>query len=272
MDAFTVAMLPRFILAFAPSGDLPMKHDPQNDPQGKGGTALVLLSGGLDSAVTMAWMQAAGFACVAISFDYGQRHRHELQCAATIAKAMGAIEHRVVRIDLGAFGGSALTSNMAVPKDRDVEHANDIPVTYVPARNAVFLTMAMGLAEVLQARDLAIGVNALDYSGYPDCRPEFVQAFESLANLGTKAGVEAAQRGEKWFRVHTPLMHLTKADIVRLGVRLGVDMGATTSCYDPSKTGTPCGHCDACFLRAKGFEQAGVPDVRSAHTPSPVAR
>ena len=221
---------------------------------------MVLLSGGLDSAVTLAWMRASGFRCVALSFDYGQRHRHELACAARVAAAIGAAEHRVARIDLGAFGGSALTASMAVPKDRDMDHAHDIPVTYVPARNAVFLTMAMGLAETVDARDLAIGVNALDYSGYPDCRPEFVQAFERLANLGTKAGVEAAARGEAWFRVHAPLQQLTKGQIVRLGSGLGVDFGLTSSCYDPSASGRACGRCDACLLRAKGFVEAGSRD------------
>ncbi len=225
-----------------------------------GRTAVVLLSGGLDSAVTLAWMRSRGFRCVAISFDYGQRHRHELACAERVAAALGAAEHRVARIDLGAFGGSALTSGVPVPKDRDVEHAHDIPVTYVPARNAVFLAMAMGLAETLHARDLAIGVNALDYSGYPDCRPDFVQAFERMANLGTKAGVEAAARGEAWFHVHAPLQAMTKAQIVRLGSELRVDFGLTSSCYDPASDGRPCGHCDACQLRAKGFAEAGTPD------------
>lgn len=224
---------------------------------------MVLLSGGLDSAVTLAWMQAAGFRCAALSFDYGQRHRFELACAERVARALGAASHRVTRIDLGAFGGSALTADLAVPKDRDVEHATDIPVTYVPARNAVFLTMAMALAETLGARDLALGINALDYSGYPDCRPEFVRAFEQLANLGTRAGVEAASRGERWFTVHAPLMHLTKAGIVRLGAELGVDMGLTTSCYDPRPDGAPCGRCDACLLRAKGFAEAGLRDARA---------
>jgi len=236
---------------------------PTSSSIGVGHTAIVLLSGGLDSAVTLAWMQAAGFDCIALSFDYGQRHKVELTCAARVAAAQGVTDHRITRIDLGAFGGSALTSNVAVPKDRDVEHAQDIPITYVPARNAVFLTMAMGLAEVMQARDLAIGVNALDYSGYPDCRPEFIQAFEQLANLGTKAGVEAAARGERWFRMHTPLIHVSKAQIVLLGKKLGVNLGLTISCYDPRADATPCGHCDACQLRAKGFSQAGVLDVRA---------
>jgi len=235
---------------------LPASHaiDPLARP------AVVLLSGGLDSAVTLAWMVSRGFRCTALSLDYGQRHRHELACAARVAAATGAVEHRVARIELGAFGGSALTAAMPVPKDRDVEHAHDIPVTYVPARNAVFLTMAMGLAETLHARDLAIGVNALDYSGYPDCRPEFVQAFERMANLGTKAGVEAAARGESWFRVHAPLQTMTKAQIVRLGAQLQVDFGMTSSCYDPAPDGRPCGHCDACLLRAKGFAEAGTRD------------
>jgi 7-cyano-7-deazaguanine synthase len=232
-------------------------------PDGRGRAAVVLLSGGLDSAVTLAWMRAAGFRCAALSFDYGQRHRVELECAARLARALGATEHRTVPVDLRAFGGSALTAEIAVPKDRDVAHAHDIPVTYVPARNTIFLSMALGLAEVLDARDLALGVNALDYSGYPDCRPDFVQAFERLANLATKAGVEAQARGEPGFRIHAPLLHLGKTDIIRLGARLGVDFGLTSSCYDPGPAGAPCGRCDSCQLRARGFAEAGLRDTRA---------
>jgi 7-cyano-7-deazaguanine synthase len=222
---------------------------------------VVLLSGGLDSAVTLAWMRAAGFRCAALSFDYGQRHRVELDCAARLAKVLGAAEHRTVTVDLRAFGGSALTDEIAVPKDRDMGRAKGIPVTYVPARNAIFLSMALGLAEVLGARDIAIGVNALDYSGYPDCRPEFVQAFERLANLATKAGVEALESGRAGFRIHAPLLHLGKTDIIRMGARLGVDFALTSSCYDPRGDGAPCGHCDSCQLRARGFAEAGLRDA-----------
>lgn len=232
-------------------------------PDGRGRAAVVLLSGGLDSAVTLAWMRAAGFRCAALSFDYGQRHRVELACAASLARTLGAAEHRVVPVDLRAFGGSALTAEIAVPKDRDMAHAHDIPVTYVPARNTIFLSMSLGLAEVLDARDIALGVNALDYSGYPDCRPDFVQAFERLANLATKAGVEAQARGEPGFRIHAPLLHLGKTDIIRLGARLGVDFGLTSSCYDPGPDGAPCGRCDSCQLRARGFAEAGLRDMRA---------
>jgi 7-cyano-7-deazaguanine synthase len=232
-------------------------------PDGSGRTAVVLVSGGLDSAVTLAWMRAGGFRCIALSFDYGQRHRIELDCAARVAASLGAVEHRVARIDLRAFGGSALTADIAVPKGRDVEHAHDIPVTYVPARNAIFLTMALGLAEVSGAGDIALGVNALDYSGYPDCRPEFIAAFERMANVGTKAGVESGARGARWLTVRTPLMTLNKASIVRLGASLGVDFGLTSSCYDPGADGVPCGRCDSCQLRAKGFAEARLSDARS---------
>jgi 7-cyano-7-deazaguanine synthase len=225
-----------------------------------GPTAIVLLSGGLDSAVVAAWMRSRGFDLIALSFDYGQRHRVELECAAKVAQHVGAIEHRVVSLDLRSFGGSALTDEIDVPKDRAVEQADEIPVTYVPARNTVFLSIALALAEARGARDLAIGVNALDYSGYPDCRPEFIEAFVRLANLATRDGVEAAARGKPPFRVHTPLLAMTKAQIVRLGVELGVDFAMTTSCYDPDAEGCPCRHCDACLLRIKGFEAASVAD------------
>jgi 7-cyano-7-deazaguanine synthase len=219
--------------------------------------AVVLLSGGMDSAVVLAHLRHQGFACHALSFDYGQRHRVELERAAELADALGAASHRVARIDLRAFGASALTADIAVPKDRDVDRAHDIPVTYVPARNTIFLAHALAMAESLGARDLGIGVNAIDYSGYPDCRPAFIEAFERLANLATRAGVEAAGRGDRWIRVHTPLLELSKAGIVRLGRELGVPLDRTVSCYDPGAAGEPCLRCDACLLRARGFAEAG---------------
>ena len=219
--------------------------------------AVVLLSGGLDSATVLAWMRREGFACHALSFRYGQRHSIELDRAAEIARALGAVEHRVAEIDLRAFGGSALTADIDVPKDRDESSiAHGVPVTYVPARNTIFLAFALAFAETLGSSDIAIGVNAIDYSGYPDCRPDFIAAFERLANLATKAG---AQDGAH-FRIHTPLQTLSKAGIVRLAVELGVPVGRTISCYDPMSGGVPCGHCDACILRRKGFAEAGVRD------------
>ena len=210
--------------------------------------AVVLLSGGVDSTTTLAIAQAQGFECHALSFSYGQRHGVELAAARRIAQAFG-VDHRVLQIDLRAFGGSALTDDIAVPKNRPID--DSIPVTYVPARNTIFLSFALAWAEVLGARDIFIGVNALDYSGYPDCRPEYIAAFQKLADLATKAGVEGAR-----FRVHTPLIEMTKADIIRKGLELGVDYELTFSCYDPSPLGEPCGHCDACQLRAKGFAEA----------------
>ncbi|HMB70895.1 MAG TPA: 7-cyano-7-deazaguanine synthase QueC [bacterium] len=218
--------------------------------------AVVLLSGGLDSATLLAHVMAEGWDAHALTFDYGQRHRLELERAAEIAAAMGAAEHRTVRVDVGVFGGSALTADVDVPKDRD-DSGSEIPVTYVPARNTVFLSLALSWAEAVGARDLFYGANALDYSGYPDCRPEFVEAFERLANVATREGVESA---EPWFRVHAPLMRMTKADIVRRAAKLGVDLSRTLSCYDPSPDGAPCRHCDACRLRAKGFAEAGLED------------
>jgi 7-cyano-7-deazaguanine synthase len=219
--------------------------------------AVVLLSGGLDSATVLAWMRREGFACHALSFRYGQRHSVELDRAAEIAHALGAVEHRVAEIDLRAFGGSALTADIDVPKDRDESSiAHGVPVTYVPARNTIFLAFALAFAETLGSSDIGIGVNAIDYSGYPDCRPDFIAAFERLANLATKAG---AQDGAH-FRIHTPLQTLSKAGIVRLAVELGVPVGRTISCYDPMPGGAPCGHCDACILRRKGFAEAGVRD------------
>lgn len=220
-------------------------------------TAIVLLSGGLDSTTCLAIAKADGFECVALSFRYGQRHEHELACASAVAKKMGVRRHVVQNIDLRAFGGSALTSDIPVPKDRSMEEmSHDIPITYVPARNTVFLSFALGLAEVSGSSDIFIGVNALDYSGYPDCRPEYVASFEAMANLATKAAVE----GHVKLRIHTPLISLTKAQIVRRGLELGVDYGQTSTCYDPSPDGRACGRCDACLLRLKGFAENGIAD------------
>jgi 7-cyano-7-deazaguanine synthase len=216
-----------------------------------GKQAVVLLSGGLDSMVCAALAREAGFQVLALTVDYGQRHRVELEAAERIAASLAA-QHFVLPLDLSAFGGSALTADIAVPK---VEGGNAIPVTYVPARNTVFLSVALAWAEAAGARDLFIGVNALDYSGYPDCRPEFVGAFEALANLATKAGVD----GDR-FTVHAPLLRMTKADIAREAARLGLDAGLSHSCYDPSPDGAACGACDACRLRARGFAEAGLPD------------
>lgn len=221
-----------------------------------GRRAVVLVSGGLDSATTLALARSRGYDCYGIAFDYGQRHRFELQAAARVAANLGVVRQIVVPIDLRAFGGSALTSDLAVPKDRsDAEMVSGIPVTYVPARNTIFLSLAMGWAETLGARDLFLGVNAVDYSGYPDCRPEFIRAFEALANLATKAGVE----GERW-TIHAPLISMSKAEIIRLGGTLGVDFGWTHSCYDPDLQGRSCGHCDSCRLRLQGFAEAGMID------------
>jgi 7-cyano-7-deazaguanine synthase len=219
--------------------------------------AVCLLSGGLDSATCLGVARRDGFASYALSFDYGQRHIYELEAAARVAAAMGAADHRVARIDLRMFGGSALTAGIDVPKHRTVaEMETGIPVTYVPARNTIFLSFAMAWAEVLGASDIFLGVNAVDYSGYPDCRPEFVRAFEGMANLATRAGVEGTTR----LRIHTPLLELSKAGIIRLGVSCGVDFGLTHSCYDPGPEGRPCGACDSCLLREKGFAEAGVRD------------
>ncbi len=219
--------------------------------------AVVLLSGGLDSAVALAVARADGFRCHALTIAYGQRHAVELDAARRIAAALGAAEHRVFPLDLRAFGGSALTAELDVPRDRSAEEMNSgIPITYVPARNTVFLSLALAWAETLAAFDLYIGVNAVDYSGYPDCRPEFIRAFEHLANLATKAGFE--NRGR--FRIHTPLIHLSKAEIIRLGLTLGLDFGLTHSCYDPAPDGAACGRCDSCRIRRDGFSAASVPD------------
>ncbi len=219
--------------------------------------AVVLLSGGLDSTTVLAVARRDGYRCHALSFDYGQRHAVELEAARRVAGAFGVKRHVVARIDLRAFGGSALTDEVEVPKGRslgDMEHG--IPVTYVPARNTIFLSFALAFAETLEASDIFIGVNALDYSGYPDCRPEYVAAFEAMANLATRAGVEGRTRTV----IHAPLMDLDKAGIIRLGTSLGVDYGLTHSCYDPRPDGGPCGGCDACLLRAQGFAEAGLVD------------
>jgi len=219
--------------------------------------AVVLLSGGLDSATTAAIARAGGFRIHALSVDYGQRHRFELESARQVAESLDAAEHRVLSIDLAAFGGSALTADIAVPQGRGAEEmSSGIPVTYVPARNTVLLSLALAYAEVIGAADVFIGVNAVDYSGYPDCRPEFIAAFERLANLATKAGVEGALR----FRIHTPLIHLTKAEIIRRGVELGVDYSLTHTCYSPDANGAACGRCDACQIRLRGFAEAGLTD------------
>ncbi|MBX7168504.1 MAG: 7-cyano-7-deazaguanine synthase QueC [Pirellulales bacterium] len=220
--------------------------------------AVVLLSGGLDSATTAAIARAAGFELVALSVDYGQRHRFELDAARRVAQSLGIARHLVQRLDLSAFGGSALTdAAIAVPKDRaDEELTAGIPVTYVPARNTVLLALGLALAETCGAGDLFVGVNAVDYSGYPDCRPEFLAAFERLANLATKAGVE----GRLQFRIHAPLVHWTKAQIIERGTQLGVDYSLTHTCYDPNAQGVSCGRCDACVLRLRGFAEAGLTD------------
>jgi len=219
--------------------------------------AVVLLSGGLDSATVLAIARSEGYELYALSFAYGQRHIVELEAARRVAASIGVAAHRIAAIDLRAFGGSALTGDIDVPKGRTAgEMAEGIPITYVPARNTIFLSFALAWAEVLGSSDIFIGVNALDYSGYPDCRPEFIHAFEKMANLATKAGVERRQA----LRIHTPLIALTKAQIIRKGIELGVDYGLTSSCYDPSQAGAPCGQCDSCLLRRKGFRENGMED------------
>jgi 7-cyano-7-deazaguanine synthase len=219
--------------------------------------AVVLVSGGLDSATTLAVARDRGFETFALSFRYGQRHAIELDAAARVASMLGAAEHVIVPVDLSAFGGSALTDSLDVPKHDDVrELSGGIPVTYVPARNTVFLSIALGWCEVIGAEDIFIGVNAVDYSGYPDCRPEFIEAFEVLAAVATKAAVEGTQR----LKVHAPLIDLSKCEIIELGLSLGVDYGMTHSCYDPDADGRPCGRCDSCLIRLDGFRAAGVSD------------
>ncbi len=232
-----------------------MTGESNSAPTGR--PAVVLLSGGLDSTTVLAVAKREGYTPHAMTFRYGQRHSVEIEAARRVASTMGVVHHVVVDIDLRQWGGSALTADLAVPKDRDVDQtANEIPVTYVPARNTIFLSFALAWAEVLGADAIFIGVNALDYSGYPDCRPEYVAAFEHMANLATAAGVQGTSR----LRIHAPLQHLTKAQIVALGHSLGVDYSLTTSCYDPAADGTACGHCDACQLRLRGFADAGARD------------
>lgn len=219
--------------------------------------AVVLLSGGLDSATVLAIARSEGYEPYALSFSYGQRHVWELEAAGRVAASMGVAQHRIAEIDLRIFGGSALTDDIDVPKGRAADEiGHGIPVTYVPARNTIFLSFALAWAEVIEASDIFIGVNALDYSGYPDCRPEFIEAFERLANLATKAGVEGRQK----LKIHTSLIALTKAQIIAKGIELGVDYGLTSSCYDPSPEGVPCGQCDSCLLREKGFRENGMED------------
>jgi 7-cyano-7-deazaguanine synthase len=224
----------------------------QNSPK-----AVVLLSGGLDSTTALAVAKREAFVPHALTFRYGQRHEAEIEAARQVAARMGVAQHVIAQIDLRMFGGSALTSDVAVPKDRPIaEMSEGIPITYVPARNTIFLSFALAWAEVLGASDIFIGVNALDYSGYPDCRPEYIEAYQRMANLATRAGVEGQQR----LKIHTPLLMLTKAEIIRLGLELGVDYGQTLTCYDPTASGEACGHCDACLLRLKGFAENGMGD------------
>jgi 7-cyano-7-deazaguanine synthase len=219
--------------------------------------AVVLLSGGLDSATVLAIARSEGYELYALSFSYGQRHAWELEAAKQVAASVGVAQHRIAQIDLRVFGGSALTDDIAVPKGRAMEEmGHGIPITYVPARNTIFLSFALAWAEVLGSSDIFIGVNALDYSGYPDCRPEFIEAFEKMASLATKAGVE----GRQALKIHTPLIALSKAQIIAKGIELGVDYALTSSCYDPSPAGEPCGQCDSCLLRQKGFRENGIED------------
>jgi 7-cyano-7-deazaguanine synthase len=227
---------------------------------GESKRAVVLLSGGLDSATVLAIARSEEYECHALSFSYGQRHAFELEAAKRVAASLGAAQHRVASIDLRAFGGSALTAEIDVPKGRDeAAMGQGIPITYVPARNTIFLAFALAWAEVLESSDIFIGVNALDYSGYPDCRPEFIEAFAKMANLATRAGVE----GRQHLKIHTPLIAMTKAQIIQKGRELGVDYSLTSSCYDPSPEGRPCGQCDSCQLRQKGFRESGLSDPLS---------
>jgi len=222
-----------------------------------GKKVVVLVSGGLDSTTIMAIMKHEGYDIYALSFDYGQRHKFELEAARVIAKYFGAKRHLILRLDLDAIGGSALTESIPIPQGRDLTEISSscIPITYVPARNTIFLAYALAWAEVLDATDIFIGVNAIDFSGYPDCRPEFIESFQTMANLATKAGVEG-----NGITIHAPLIHLTKGEIIKKGISLGVDYAMTISCYNPGKDGLPCGECDSCLLRKKGFEEAGIPD------------
>jgi 7-cyano-7-deazaguanine synthase len=231
--------------------------------------AVVLLSGGLDSTTTLALAQSEGFQPYAMTFRYGQRHGVEIEAAQRVAKAMGVSDHLIVDIDLRRFGGSALTDSIAVPKNRKLEEMESgIPVTYVPARNTIFLSFALAWAEVLDALDIFVGVNAVDYSGYPDCRPEYVEAYERMANLATKMATETSER----LRIHTPLIQLTKAEIIQCGLDLGVDYALSSTCYDPSSEGEACGCCDACLLRIKGFEEVGIADPVSYRTEMAIER
>jgi 7-cyano-7-deazaguanine synthase len=235
-----------------------MEHGEPATSEGR--PAVLLLSGGLDSTTLLAHALGGGYRVTALTFRYGQRHGHEVAAAVRIAMHYG-VRHRILDIDLRALGGSALTADIEVPKDRSVDAlSSGVPVTYVPARNTIFLSYALALAEVLGARDIFIGVNALDYSGYPDCRPEFISAFERMANLATRAGVEGGRGGASPIRIRAPLIGMTKRDIIILGRSLGVDYAMTTSCYDPDPTGLACGHCDACQLRQKGFAEAATAD------------
>ena len=221
--------------------------------------AVVLSSGGLDSTTTMAIARSEGYAIYSLSFHYGQRHVLELEAAQRVARALGAAKHLIINIDLRIIGGSALTDDIHVPKGRSIQQMEkEIPITYVPARNTIFLSYALSWAEVLGALDIFIGVNAIDYSGYPDCRPEYIDAFERMANLGTKAGVEGTTK----IKIRTPLIHMTKAEIIRKGMELGIDYRMTHSCYDPSPEGRACGQCDSCLLRKEGFKEVGVPDPK----------
>lgn len=235
-------------------------NSPSPSPNQSAPPAVVLLSGGLDSTTVLALARSEGYAVHALTFSYGQRHSSEIDAAKAIAQRAGVVRHQIVDIDLRAFGGSALTADIAVPKDRNLDRPvkgqSEIPVTYVPARNTIFLSYALALAEVVGAADIFIGVNALDYSGYPDCRPEYIEAFEKMANLATRAGVEGRMR----LAIRTPLIALTKGGIIRLGMSLGVDYYGTTSCYDPGPNGEACGRCDSCQLRLKGFREAGLAD------------
>ncbi len=227
-----------------------------SDQVGSAARAVILLSGGLDSTTTLALAAKEGFHCYALTVDYGQRHRFEIEQARNHAGRYGVQEHKIIKVELNQFGGSALTTDMAVPDGREQPSARDIPLTYVPARNTVLLSLGLAWAEVLNAKALFIGANAVDYSGYPDCRPEFLEAFEKVAKLGTKAGVT-----DQWaLEIRAPLIRMSKAEIIKLGVRLGVDFHGTSSCYNPKADGSPCGQCESCLLRAKGFEEAGMRD------------
>lgn len=235
----------------------PFENEVYNMPEKQSAKAVVLFSGGLDSTTCLAIAKAEGYEPCALSFDYHQRHRVEIEAARRVASALGVREHMILEVPLRRIGGSALTDDLAVPRDVSPEEMQKrIPATYVPARNTIFLSYALAWAEVLGAPDIFVGVNALDYSGYPDCRPEYIEAFERMANLATRESVE----GKLHFRIHTPLIHLTKAQIIARGMELGVDYGITHSCYDPDEEGLACGHCDSCLLRKKGFAEAGIPD------------